>query len=99
MPAGFVYILASRRNGTLYTGVTSDLLRRVAQHRLGEGSTFARTYGTTRLVYFERHADIRDALVREKQIKRWRRSWKLALIERDNSGWNDLVEHIEPGSV
>lgn len=99
MPAGFVYILASRRNGTLYTGVTSDLLSRIDQHRRGEGSTFAQKYGAARLVYFERHDDIRDALVREKQIKRWRRKWKLSLIERDNSGWNDLYNWIGPETL
>ncbi len=99
MPAGFVYILASQRNGTLYIGVTRDLLRRVELHRTGHGSKFAHKHGVQRLVYFERHADVRDAIAREKLLKGWRRAWKIALIEKDNSGWNDLVGHIEPGSL
>ena len=88
--SGYVYLLASQRNGTLYTGVTSDLVRRVAQHRSGSDSGFTSTYGVTRLVYVEAHADIRDAIRREKQIKKWRRAWKLRLIEADNPAWRDL---------
>jgi putative endonuclease len=87
-----VYILASRRNGTLYTGVTSNLLRRVWEHKNGRVEGFTRNYGVSILVYCEWHDDIRSAIEREKQIKKWRRSWKLAMIERENPEWRDLSE-------
>ncbi|MGB3543546.1 GIY-YIG nuclease family protein, partial [Rubrivirga sp.] len=80
----FTYILASDRNGTLYTGVTNDLNRRVIEHRSGEGSKFVARYGVTRLVWFEEHSDIEEAILREKRIKRWARAWKLELIEAGN---------------
>ena len=82
MRSGFVYILASKRNGTLYTGITSDLAGRVRAHREGRGSSFATTHGVTRLVWFEEHALYTAAMQRETSIKRWKREWKLALIER-----------------
>ncbi|MBI1252691.1 MAG: GIY-YIG nuclease family protein [Alphaproteobacteria bacterium] len=85
-----VYILASGRCGTLYTGVTSDLLRRVWEHREGIGSSFTRKYGVARLAWFEIHDWYDAARQREKQIKEWRRAWKLNLIERDNPNWDDL---------
>lgn len=85
-----VYILASSRNGTLYTGVTSDLLRRIWQHREGVNDGFTRRYGVKRLVWYEAHGAIEEAIVREKSIKRWRRAWKLALIEAENPQWLDL---------
>jgi putative endonuclease len=90
----FVYIMASRRNGTLYTGVTNDLARRATQHRDGNGSTFTRTYNISRLVWAEPHDDINLAIVREKAIKKWRRAWKLELIERVNPDWDDLYETL-----
>jgi putative endonuclease len=90
----YVYILANRRNGTLYTGVTNDLPRRVAQHRNRAGSVFTAHYKVARLVWAEPHADIRDAIAREKAIKKWRRAWKLELIERGNPDWNDLYETL-----
>lgn len=90
--SSYVYILASRRNGTLYTGVTSDLSRRVYQHREGRSSGFTATYGVTRLVWYEIFADIRDAIDAEKRIKRWRRAWKIELIEKTNPQWLDLYE-------
>jgi len=86
----FVYILASRRNGTLYVGVTSDLLRRAWQHRSGEIAGFTKKYRVKLLVYIEVHARMPEAILREKQIKEWRRAWKIALIERDNPHWIDL---------
>ena len=86
----WVYILASRRNGTLYTGVTSDLTRRVQEHREGLISGFIRKYGVKLLVYFELHHDINVAILREKRIKRWQRKWKLELIEGQNPQWRDL---------
>ncbi|MDT0630263.1 GIY-YIG nuclease family protein [Rubrivirga sp. S365] len=87
---GYVYLLASRRNGTLYVGVTSDLVRRVAEHRGGAVAGFTADYAVHRLVYVEAHADVQDAIRREKQIKKWRRAWKLRLIEESNSAWRDL---------
>jgi putative endonuclease len=85
-----VYILASKRNGTLYIGVTSDLLGRVWQHRAGTFDGFTRQYGVHQLVYAEFHETMAEAILREKRMKRWRRAWKLELIERDNPGWRDL---------
>ena len=92
MPSGFVYILASQRNGTLYIGVTSDLLHRLEQHREGVGSSFVRKYGVQRLVYFEEYTLYADAVRRETNLKRWKRAWKLALIEKHNPHWADLLE-------
>ncbi len=90
----FVYILASRRNGTLYVGVTNDIARRVFEHREGQAGSFTGRYGVHRLVYVEAHDDIRYAIQREKRIKRWQRRWKLDLIERRNPDWRDLYEDI-----
>ena len=90
----FVYILASRRNGTLYVGVTNDVARRVAQHCEGQAGSFTGRYGVHRLVYVEAHDDIGYAIQREKRIKRWQRRWKLDLIERQNPDWRDLYEDI-----
>ena len=87
----FTYILAPDRNGTLYTRVTYDLNRRVAEHRSGEGSKFVTRYRVTRLVWFEEHSDIEVAILREKRIKRWARAWKLELIEADNPRWLNLL--------
>ena len=89
-----VYIMASRRNGTLYVGVTGDLVRRVWEHRNDAEKGFTTRYGVHLLVYFETHARIDDAIVREKQIKKWRRAWKIRLIEGMNPEWNDLLESI-----
>jgi putative endonuclease len=87
---GYVYIMANRRHGALYVGVTSDIAARATQHRNGEGSDFCRRYGLRRLVYAEPHATIHEAIAREKQIKAWKRSWKIELIEQANPDWNDL---------
>jgi len=87
-----VYILASSRNGTLYVGATSDLAQRVEAHRSGAIPGFTRKYGVHILVYAELHATMEDALLHEKQIKKWRRAWKLELIERGNPRWRDLFE-------
>lgn len=88
----YVYIMASKRNGTLYTGVTSDLTRRVYQHRHGSIPGFTQKYGCNTLVWFEQHSDIAEAIIREKRIKSWRRAWKLSLIEADNPTWGELLE-------
>jgi len=93
MPSGFVYILASQRNGTLYIGVTADLLDRMEQHREGVGSAFVKKYGVQRLVYYEEYPLYADAVRRETNLKRWKRAWKLALIEKHNPQWIDLLEN------
>ena len=89
-----VYILASQRNGTLYTGVTRDLPGRVGEHRQGFGSIFTAKYKVHQLVWFEMHATMDAAIAREKQIKAWRRAWKLALVEKTNPNWRDLFETL-----
>jgi len=90
----FVYILASGRNGTLYTGVTADLSRRVWQHREGARKGFTAQYDVTRLVWYQEFAEIDQAILYEKRIKRWRRAWKLQLIETENPQWLDLYETL-----
>ena len=87
-----VYVLASRRNGTLYVGVTSDLVARIYKHRHGLLPGFTREYGVKMLVWFERHPTMEAAIQREKRIKKWNRSWKLELIESGNPHWRDLAE-------
>jgi len=89
-----VYILASRRNGTLYIGVTSDLNRRVADHKADVIDGFSRRYGVHTLVHAEFHATMEEAILREKRIKTWRRAWKLKLIEDTNPTWRDLFDDI-----
>ncbi len=86
----WVYILASRRNGTLYIGVTGDLHKRMTDHREGRGSAFTRKYGVTRLVHVEGYSSALDAIQREKRLKGWKRAWKLELIEQGNPTWSDL---------
>jgi putative endonuclease len=90
----YVYILASRRYGTLYIGVTNSLRRRLEQHRNGQGSEFVKQHGVYRLVYVESYERPDDAIAREKQLKRWKREWKIDLIERDNLDWRDLGDLI-----
>ncbi len=85
-----VYLMASKRNGTLYLGVTSDLLRRVLDHREGRYTGFSAKYGCNMLVWYEQHYEMNEAIGREKSIKGWKRAWKLALIEKDNPQWRDL---------
>jgi putative endonuclease len=89
--AGYVYILASRRHGTLYIGVTTDLPKRIWEHRSGVVKGFTRRFEVKRLVYFETYHDVGDAIVRERRMKEWQRDWKVALIERDNPFWEDLA--------
>ena len=89
-----VYMLASRRNGTLYTGVTSDPIGRLHQHRNGTFDGFARQYGVKMLVWFEQHATMEEAILREKRIKKWNRAWKLELIDAGNPDWRDLAEGL-----
>jgi len=90
----YIYILASKRNGTLYTGFTNDLLRRVSEHKSDVVKGFTKKYGVHRLVYFEQYDDYDAVLQREKQIKEWKRKWKVELIERTNPKWKDLFDEL-----
>jgi putative endonuclease len=95
MPSSyFVYILASRRNGTLYVGVTNDLVRRIGEHKSKLVPGFTRKYRVDKLVYFEEYASVLEARARERALKRWDRAWKLALIEAMNPQWRDLSEEL-----
>ncbi|MBV5296931.1 MAG: GIY-YIG nuclease family protein [Rhodoferax sp.] len=89
-----VYILASQRNGTLYIGVTSDIVKRIWEHKNDVVESFTQKYKVHQLVYFEQYTDMLAAITREKQLKKWNRSWKLALIERTNPEWRDLWSDI-----
>ena len=90
----WVYILASRIGGTLYIGVTNNLVRRVYEHRNGLADGFTKKYQVHRLVYFEQYSDIEAAITREKRLKRWNRAWKIQLIEELNPNWGDLYPQI-----
>ncbi len=90
----YVYILASRRNGTLYTGITGNLLYITSQHKSDTIEGFSKRYGVHRLVWFEPHQDVHAAIDREKCIKKWRRAWKLDLIEAINPYWEDLYDQL-----
>jgi len=94
MNSYFVYILASKRNGTLYVGVTNDLIRRVWEHKQNLVEGFTEKYSVHDLVYFEEAIEIEQAIIREKQIKKWKRQWKLELIEKSNPSWNDLYDGL-----
>jgi putative endonuclease len=98
MKAGCVYIMASARNGTLYIGVTSDLVKRVWEHRNGVVSGFTRKYGCKLLVWYEAHDDLQQARLRELQMKKWKRLWKLSEIEQMNPDWEDLYPALFEGS-
>lgn len=91
---GYVYILTNRQQGTLYTGVTSDLVRRVYMHRKGVVAGFTKRYNLKKLVFYEKHEYIQDAIVREKRIKEWKRAWKVKLIEENNPEWRNLYSDI-----
>ncbi|HEY2071370.1 MAG TPA: GIY-YIG nuclease family protein [Rhizomicrobium sp.] len=90
----FVYILASRRNGTLYIGVSNDVIRRTWEHKSDVIDGFTKKYGIHTLVWFEFYEDVRLAIIREKKMKHWKRAWKIELIEKTNSGWNDLYDRL-----
>jgi putative endonuclease len=92
----YVYILASKRNGTLYVGVTSDLVKRTWEHKQDLAEGFTSKHGVKTLVYYEAHESLEAAITREKQIKKWERAWKIRLIEKDNPHWDDLFERIVP---
>lgn len=89
-----VYLMASKRNGTLYIGVTSDLIRRVWEHKQGAVEGFTKKYGVHMLVWFEMHQDMYAAITREKALKEWKRAWKRELIERGNPTWRDLYDEL-----
>ena len=93
----FVYILASKRNGTLYIGMTNNLLQRIYQHKHKNNDGFTKKYSVNNLVYFEETGDIHTAISREKQLKNWQRKWKLDLIEKFNPDWRDLDPGSSPG--
>ena len=90
----YIYILTNKRNGTLYTGVTNDLLRRVSEHKEGKIDGFCKKYKLNRLVYFDACNSIVEAIASEKRIKRWHRKWKLELIEKLNPNWKDLSDDL-----
>lgn len=90
----FVYILASKKYGVLYAGVTNNLIRRVFEHKEGLAEGFTKKYHVKRLVYYETHSTPEEAILREKQIKIWKRSWKVRLIEEANPEWEDLYDNI-----
>ena len=91
-----VYLLANRKNGTLYVGSTSDLIARTAQHKSGQGSRFTSKYAVTRLVWFERFPEMAPALAAERRMKEWKRRWKIELIEKSNPHWDDLTMSLTP---
>ena len=90
----YVYILTNKRNGTLYTGVTSELVKRISEHRMGITDGFTKKYDVKMLVYYEAHNDVNEAIRREKRLKKWDRKWKLELIEKENPDWKDLYEAV-----
>ena len=92
----FVYILASQKNGTLYTGSTDDLMARIWQHKNKTFKGFTSKYDVNRLVWYEAHESREAVLTRERQIKEWKRAWKIKLIEEENPCWNDLYEGLQP---
>jgi putative endonuclease len=90
----YVYILASKKHGTLYVGVTNDLVKRAFEHKNDLVDGFTKKYGVHQLVYFEQTSDVNSAITREKQIKKWRRQWKIELIEEKNPDWKDLFLYL-----
>lgn len=90
----YVYLLASKLYGTPYIGVTADLVRRVSQHRERTADSFTKKYAITQLVWYEVHEDIMEAIKREKQLKEWKRAWKIELIQKANPRWRDLFDEI-----
>ena len=90
----YVYILCNQKNGTLYTGITSDLIKRIWQHKNAAVEGFSKQYGLKRLVHFEQYMDVKEAILREKRIKKWNRQWKINLIEKHNPNWDDLYQKL-----
>jgi putative endonuclease len=94
MATSYVYIVTNKPYGTLYVGVTSNLVQRIYQHKKGTMDSFTRKYGLTKLVYYEIHESMYAAITREKSMKRWRREWKIVIVERKNKSWQDLYYSI-----
>jgi putative endonuclease len=94
MKTYYVYILAQKKNGTIYIGMTNDLIRRVYEHKSGLIEGFTKKYSISQLVYYESTEDVNDAILREKRLKKWKRQWKIDLIEKSNPDWRDLSEHF-----
>ena len=92
MATYYVYMMANKRNGTLYVGVTNNLERRIYQHKMGEIEGFTKKYGIKSLMFYETTESIESAIVREKQLKHWNRKWKIELLEKSNPDWRDLAE-------
>ena len=92
----YIYIIASQRNGTLYIGVTNSLLRRIYEHKCGLVEGFTKKYKVHILVYYEKYNDVRNAIEREKILKKWNRKWKINLIQKDNPEWRDLYSELKP---
>lgn len=90
----FVYLLASKKNGTLYIGVTSELIKRVYEHKNNLADGFTKKYGVHTLVYYEATSEMNSAILRERQLKKWRRAWKIELIEKSNPQWRDLYDEL-----
>ena len=90
----YVYIISNKKNGTIYIGVTNNLLKRIREHKNKELLGFSQKYSLNKLVYYENTSDIRSAIKREKQLKNWKRQWKIDLIEKTNSDWEDLYDSI-----
>jgi putative endonuclease len=90
----YVYIVTNKKQGVLYIGVTNDLIKRIYQHKNGLVKGFTKKYNCDKLVYFEIHNDIKEAITREKQMKKWKRQWKIELIEKSNPEWNDLYYNL-----
>ena len=97
--AFYIYIVASQRNGTLYIGSTDDLIARISQHKTGAFGGFTARYGVTQLVWFEIHGSRDDAFRRERQLKKWKRRWKLQLIDESNPDWTDLFDTVRLGGL
>ena len=91
---GYVYIISNKKNGTIYIGVTNNLIRRIYEHKYEMVEGFSKKYGLHKLVYYEIYNTIKDAIAREKQLKNWKRNWKVKLIEKDNPEWKDLYQEI-----
>jgi len=94
MKKGYVYIMTNKDQNVFYTGVTSNLSKRIYEHKIGEGSSFTKKYNLNKLVWFDEYPTIRDAIEAEKRIKKWRRQWKIELIEEFNPGYRDLYNEI-----
>ncbi|MBR9987507.1 MAG: GIY-YIG nuclease family protein [Desulfosarcina sp.] len=90
----YIYIICNKRNGTLYTGVTSNLIKRIWQHKNEAVEGFTKQYSLKRLVHFEQYQDVKEAILREKRIKKWNRQWKINLIEQNNPNWDDLYQQM-----